>query len=224
MIPSGYAIHHTRGSRAGPSSATPSDLAQKGTKTKATLNYGGGKKYLLTDVRGDIRHILVFEKNRAFGNLEYTLSLKYFFGKSVEAVGNAVSVRVRGVYSRKGWAVQQDMKEAKASAQENAPEFKVELDTLAIDKARLSFTDLSTRVPFRRTHAPVVLLLTCFTTAGGKQASLKVTYASKDGEKLLVDGGVSRNPLVARLSVKAEAIDIRPVQPYLDGIVNVINN
>jgi len=52
--------------------------------TDASLDYGAGIKYLLSDswaVRGDLRNVLVFNKtNQVWSNLEYTIGLSYLFG------------------------------------------------------------------------------------------------------------------------------------------------
>lgn len=52
--------------------------------TDASLDYGAGVKYLISDswaLRGDLRNVLVFNKtNQVWSNLEYTIGLSYLFG------------------------------------------------------------------------------------------------------------------------------------------------
>jgi OmpA-OmpF porin, OOP family len=52
--------------------------------TDASLDYGAGIKYLLSDswaLRGDLRNVLVFNRtNQVWSNLEYTVGLSYLFG------------------------------------------------------------------------------------------------------------------------------------------------
>ncbi len=62
-------------------------------ETSPILNYGGGVKYSVSenwDLRGDIRHILVFDKiDKVFSNLEYTVGLTYLFGAKKAAPAEA---------------------------------------------------------------------------------------------------------------------------------------
>lgn len=62
-------------------------------ETSPSLNYGGGVKYSVSenwDLRGDVRHILVFDKiDKVFSNLEYTVGLTYLFGAKKAAPAEA---------------------------------------------------------------------------------------------------------------------------------------
>ena len=61
-------------------------------KTRATVDYGAGLKYFVTDwlaLRGDVRHVLAF--GSVHSNLEYGLGLTFYFGGAKRAVAPVVA-------------------------------------------------------------------------------------------------------------------------------------
>ncbi len=100
--------------------------------------------------------------------------------------------------------------------------FTLDIERAGAAKARLSFSDLTKETPFRRSLEPVDLSLTGFSTAAGKSAAARISYSHSSGEAILAEGSISVNPIAAEMELKADALDLKPLQPYLDDVVNLI--
>jgi hypothetical protein len=109
----------------------------------------------------------------------------------------------------------------KPEVEKEGPAFAVDIDSIGVNRARFAFADLAGKSPFRISLEPVNISLKGFSNSAGKPSTLKFDYKNPSGEGILVDGTVSVNPVDAELAVKAEALDIRPVQPYLDDMLKV---
>ncbi len=108
-----------------------------------------------------------------------------------------------------------------AGAEVAGPGFALDVDAITMSKASLSFTDLALKSPFRRVLAPVDVTVKDFSTAEGSKAALMVNFKNAAAESIRAEGEFSIKPVEAALEVKADSIDLRPVQPYLDGLMNL---
>jgi len=111
--------------------------------------------------------------------------------------------------------------EAGAGEEEAGQGFVLDIDSVTLSKASLSFTDLGPRAPFRRVLEPVDVSVKGFSTTEGKKADLMVDFRNAAGESVNAKGAFSVKPVEAAIEVKAGSIDLRPVQPYLDGMLNL---
>ncbi|HXI10404.1 MAG TPA: DUF748 domain-containing protein, partial [Thermodesulfobacteriota bacterium] len=75
--------------------------------------------------------------------------------------------------------------------------------------------------PFRRALDPVDIKLKGFSTSAGKLSTLALEFRNPSGERISADGTLSVNPVDASIKLEAKALDIRPVQAYLDDILKI---
>lgn len=111
--------------------------------------------------------------------------------------------------------------EEKPEEKKEGQPFTVELDSLGVRKARLSFADLSRKPAFSIALEPIDISLKGFTTASGKKADLFFDYKNPSGEAITARGAVSINPVEADVDLNVDSLDIKPVQPYIDDAVRV---
>lgn len=97
----------------------------------------------------------------------------------------------------------------------------LEVDSIEVSRARLSFTDLTGSRPVRLAFDPVDFSLTGFTTLPGRPGTARLDYRAPSGEAVLAEGSLSVNPVEAELELKAEALDVRQLEPYLDGFLDM---
>jgi len=102
-----------------------------------------------------------------------------------------------------------------------SPSFIFAVDSIALDKMKLTVSDLTAASPFTKSFSPVGVSVKGFTNAPGKPSSLKLVFKNSSGESLSADGTLSINPVEAKLKLVVKEIDIRPVQAYLDGFLRL---
>jgi hypothetical protein len=108
-----------------------------------------------------------------------------------------------------------------SGAEKKGPGFVLDVDSVMLNNARLSFTDLGKKTPFRRALDPVNISVKGFSNAEGKKADLLVDFKNTAGESIQAEGSFSVNPVEATADFKAGSLDLRPLQPYLDDVLNV---
>lgn len=115
------------------------------------------------------------------------------------------------------------VKGAKPAAEKKGPAapFALEIDSIEVNKALLSFSDLARPTPFRKAFDQVDIKLKGFGTSAGKRSTLLLDFRNPSGERISADGTLSVNPVEAQIKLEAKALDIRPVQAYLDDILKI---
>jgi uncharacterized protein involved in outer membrane biogenesis len=108
-----------------------------------------------------------------------------------------------------------------SGAEKKGPGFVLDVDSVLLNAARLSFTDLGKKTPFRRVLDPVDIAVKGFSNAEGRKAGLLVDFKNKAGESIQAEGEFSVNPVEVAADFKAGSLDLRPLQPYLDDVLNI---
>lgn len=103
----------------------------------------------------------------------------------------------------------------------SGPAFALDIDSIAVRKARLSVADRTRPAPFSKNFEPVDITLNGFTTAPDRPSKLRFDFKNPSGESVLADGTVAINPVKADLRLDVRDIDIRPVQSYLDDLLKI---
>ncbi len=106
-------------------------------------------------------------------------------------------------------------------AEKKGAGFVLDVDSVQLNNARLSFTDLGKKTPFRRALDPVNISVKGFSNAEGRKADLLVDFKNTAGESIQAEGAFSANPVEAAVDFKAGSLDLRSIQPYLDDVLNI---
>ena len=110
--------------------------------------------------------------------------------------------------------------DASAGAPSNPP-FLLVLRKAAIDDYAIRVEDRTRSEPFNWSLAPLSATIENFSTAPGKTANMSVRATVNRKGTLVATGPIGIQPLTARLRVEARALDIAPVQRFIDDKVNV---
>jgi hypothetical protein len=102
------------------------------------------------------------------------------------------------------------------------PPVNLEIDNIRVQEASLTFSDLSTPTPFKKTVSPVDVSIKGFSTERERAADLGVSYKGRSGEAISVKGAISINPVKAELKVSVKKVDISPVRSYVDDMLRII--
>jgi uncharacterized protein involved in outer membrane biogenesis len=111
-----------------------------------------------------------------------------------------------------------------ASARAGAPAerpFQLVLRKAAIDDYAIRVEDRTRAEPFTWSLAPLSATVENFSTAPGKAAKVSVKATVNRKGTLTAAGAVGIQPVTARLRVQARALDVAPVQRFIDDQVNV---
>ncbi len=112
------------------------------------------------------------------------------------------------------------LKEQASEAETDA--LKLDVDKIEIKQGALHFKDYSVgKAPFKRSIKPFDLTLTGFSLEPGDTSDLDFRYSGRSGESLKLKGPLSIDPVAARLSVDANNLSIKEIQPYLAEIANI---
>lgn len=99
--------------------------------------------------------------------------------------------------------------------------FVAGIDSVKISKATLSYSDQSMSPAFVVSFEPVNIAVKGFSTAPGKKADLALDYKKASGEAFAVTGSFSVDPVETDMDIKIDSFDLRPVQPFLEGLARV---
>lgn len=99
--------------------------------------------------------------------------------------------------------------------------FILEIDSVEVSKARLSFSDYTRRTPVRMSFNPVDMAIKGLSTSPGRKAETSLAYKGSSGEGIRATGSLSISPVEVEIELKADAVDLRPLEPYLEDVLNI---
>jgi hypothetical protein len=99
--------------------------------------------------------------------------------------------------------------------------FLLEFSKASLDNCSIRVDDRTRAAPFTWTVEPLSATMESFSTAPGATASVAMKATLNRKGTLTAAGKLGLSPLAARLQVEARALDIAPLQRFIDDRVNV---
>lgn len=119
--------------------------------------------------------------------------------------------------------------ETKASQPPSKPEEKkeetalsVNVDEVRLMEGKISFSDLSTKKPFKTLLSPIELKAENLSTAKNSKAQVSLSLGLDKNGSISLVGAVGINPLSADLKTSLKNLDLLTYQPYFADRVNII--
>jgi uncharacterized protein involved in outer membrane biogenesis len=101
-----------------------------------------------------------------------------------------------------------------AEKKEDQATLSLDIDEVQLIGGKVSFSDLSTKKPFKTTLAPIELRVAPFSNGKGKKTNYSLSIASEAKENIKVEGELSVEPLWAEGNLEIRSIPLMKYSPY----------
>ena len=95
----------------------------------------------------------------------------------------------------------------------------LDVDEISITGAKVLFSDLVPRMPFKTTLAPIDVKIQKFSTRRDTKGTYNVTLATEAKEQLALDGNLSFAPIMVDGKVNVQAVPLKKYAPYYSDMI-----
>ena len=95
----------------------------------------------------------------------------------------------------------------------------LDVDEISITGAKVLFSDLVPRLPFKTTLAPIDVKVQKLSTRPDTKGTYNVTLATEAKEQIALDGNMSLAPIVVDGKVDVQAVPLKKYAPYYSDMI-----
>jgi len=109
----------------------------------------------------------------------------------------------------------EEKKQAPPSKKEEASEpLSIDIDEIEMTGGKVTFSDLSTKKPFKTVLDPVTLKVDHFSNGKDKKSAYALSFQTEAREKIKLEGNLSLNPLAVEGGLELKTIPLKKYAPY----------
>ncbi|MDB5812072.1 MAG: ATPase involved in pili bisis, partial [Betaproteobacteria bacterium] len=105
--------------------------------------------------------------------------------------------------------------------QSDAAPWDISVKRVALDRFALDYDDLTQKTPIRSRVSALALTAENLSNAKAAKGTLNIRALVNNAGKLALGGQVGINPVSLRMRVDATAVDILPIQPLVEDMLNI---